>query len=476
MSVYDFMLHRELLDGKEFDKLIPKAFMVSTEAGNGGTDLSMKLIKEVSDEFSWQMEDVAKVLQKKTLEETCQKIHWFAYWHHQYKADDDAQLMRSPSRSWQDRRIGIDCKSYSIIASCILSELGITHYIRKIKQPGMSPNDYTHVYVVVPKNQATGDLRDGHFTIDGTLKSTAEPSYLEKTDLKMQHQKLNAPYVQGLNGSVSLSTITGLFSSFGCIGGSGFTEGAYGTAQGSMNDYYFFLFKDINDAIAAKNWPSLSENIAEFFAVSKVSVIGYERKLADGWNPCTTKRLQGMVAMSKFYRDTVGAAVTAYLNQYFSKTPTGQTVMYHNGGMEEAPYGFKYIYTGVRAEITEPLQNFQVLPTVSTIPRLEITQYVVAANGTQLNAMEYLKTLTTALATFLPSSGGGTGNGTGGGTGNGDGYYVQPENNQSQAGFGSLVGWIVGAAALAVAFTKMPSTGSGSRKAPARTSSKTSKK
>lgn len=459
-NIYDAMLYRQLKDGKEYDSLIPKVLCERIPSGDGSTDLSMRLIKEVSNEYSWQMGEVAKVLQKKSLEATCIAIHDFAYSHHQYKADEDDQLLRSPACSWHQRRTGIDCKSYSIIASALLAEMELIHYIRKIKQPGLAPDEYTHVYVVVPKDQQTGSLAKGHYTIDGTLPTVQEPSYLVKTDLKMMHHKLNAPHVQGLNGGVSLSQITGLFKSFNCIGGSGFTEGAYGTSQGKMNAYFDQLAKDINDSIVAKDFAGLALNVNEFFVVPKVSYLGYEKKLSEkNWNDCTKARLRGMIAMSKFYRDTAGAALTAYLSKYFTKTAGGGNgPVYNNQAMEGDPYGFYYVYTGGAVTMSEPLSNYAVLSGVPSIPRFEITQPVVDANGSSLNILDYIKSLTTTLVTFLPTTPSpGTGSGTG--SGSGTGYYNQPvvPAETQKAGFGTVA--MVGVAALACAalFVKTPS-------------------
>ena len=95
-------------------------------------------------------------------------IQNFLYWHLQYALDGEKQLLRSPACSWVSRFQGIDCKSYSIFASTILLNAGISHYMRRIKQKG-NPDAFTHVYVVVPIDQQSYDLSKEYYTIDGTI-------------------------------------------------------------------------------------------------------------------------------------------------------------------------------------------------------------------------------------------------------------------------------------------------------------------
>jgi hypothetical protein len=86
--------------------------------------------------------------------------------------------------------------------------LGIKHYIRQIKQPKFNPRQFTHVYVVVPNNQESGKLDQGHSIIDGTIQSNIEPNYTDKKDVfmnqKLPHIGLNCPTPRkGLKGTSS---------------------------------------------------------------------------------------------------------------------------------------------------------------------------------------------------------------------------------------------------------------------------------
>ena len=60
--------------------------------------------------------------------------------------------------------------------------------MRRIKQ-AMNPDGFTHVYVVVPKNQKTANLTQGYYVIDGTINTMQELPYLEKDDVLVDNSK-----------------------------------------------------------------------------------------------------------------------------------------------------------------------------------------------------------------------------------------------------------------------------------------------
>jgi hypothetical protein len=73
--------------------------------------------------------------------------------------------------------------------------MGIRHYIRQIKQPSFRPDLYTHVYVIVPLNQESGDIKQGYFIVDGTTSTNREPIHImaHDTEVNLPHFGLNAP-------------------------------------------------------------------------------------------------------------------------------------------------------------------------------------------------------------------------------------------------------------------------------------------
>lgn len=182
-------LHREVRTGALYGAFMPPSDCSSTKLGNGDTSFAIQNMAKTARKYQHHTRDLTlKFFSGMPLEKLCNDIHQFLYWHFQYSIDGDKQLLRSPACSWLSRFDGIDCKSYSIFASTILLNAGIKHYMRRIKQ-AMNPDGFTHVYVVVPKNQKTANLTQGYYVIDGTINTMQELPYLEKDDVLVNHNE-----------------------------------------------------------------------------------------------------------------------------------------------------------------------------------------------------------------------------------------------------------------------------------------------
>lgn len=499
MSEFDSMLWRPIRSGIEYDKLLPKTYCQPTYLGEGLTDFSIEEMESNILEYSWQTEKLANVLQKQTLNSTALTVHEFLYNHLQYKADESDQLLRSPACSWYTRKEGIDCKSYSIFASCLLLNMGITHYIRKIKQPGYAPDDYTHVYVVVPVNQTNGSLNNGYYVIDGTLKQNIEPAFLGKSDLKMEgmkHYSLNGSVNNGLNGGISLSSLKDLtksinlkslksiWSAIDCIGGSGFTDSMSKTSLANIDLFYQDWFLRFNTSILENNTQMTSYLVAEFKGRSTAWLAASEKKKTQGYNSCTTKRIQGNIVAFKFYKEVVGAVLDAYMLEYFNKVSGTfpQDTTFSNQGSEAAPFRFHYTHTEPFFVNTQPKQLY--VPNIQkNIPAFIPPQYVVdqANAGQPINLDTVLNLLETAgnvIKTVAPVK-----NPTNpptsiktpikGGT---KFDNVTPIGGQTKtAGFSGIIGWVLVLGALGYAFTRSKSTGKGATQIPAKKQVRTRK-
>lgn len=200
-------LYRPLKDGKQYEALMPYSDCSSKKLAEGDTKVAIDNMAYWSKKYQHHTKKLAVAFAQKGLQETCNEIHSFLYHHFQYKIDGKKQNLRSPACSWSTRKNGIDCKSYSIIASTILLNLGVKHHFRRIKQ---SPSEgYSHVYVIVPINQNQPDnLKDGYYTIDGTLKYTSEPMFYKKDDVYMEAE-LPIYGLAGLKNPVTDSLLKG---------------------------------------------------------------------------------------------------------------------------------------------------------------------------------------------------------------------------------------------------------------------------
>lgn len=208
------LLYRELLDGKAYDGLLPKSKGTTHHLNTGNTEVAILEMAKWAKQYAHQTQDLAPVLIGGDLKITLDNIHRFLYWHIQYSIDGFDQNLKSPARAWETRKKGTDCKSYSIFASTILLNLGVKHYLRRIKQ-AESSDSFTHVYVVIPANQKTGILPNNakfnkdYYIIDGTINPNEEIFFLEKDDLYME-PKLP---IYGLAASLGC----GIDASCGCV-------------------------------------------------------------------------------------------------------------------------------------------------------------------------------------------------------------------------------------------------------------------
>lgn len=100
------VLKRNLKDGKEYDKLIPRVKCERTNLGEGDTFNTVDWMKDWIEKFSYQTVKLSPKLKGHTLEETVKNIYDFLYRHVQYTADGQLQQLRSPACIWAQRKEG----------------------------------------------------------------------------------------------------------------------------------------------------------------------------------------------------------------------------------------------------------------------------------------------------------------------------------------------------------------------------------
>lgn len=189
VAVINTYLSRPLKSGRQFDRYFSKSPCKSTFLTKGTTTDGLKQMVNWVKKHQHQTIQLSKKLKGKNVATTVTNIYDFLYNHLQYSADGLEQNLRSPKCSWQTRQIGIDCKSYSVFASCILSNLKIPHAFRKVKQPS-NPERWSHVYIVVFHNNK-------ELIIDATKAENTEVKYIYKEDMPVE-QKLS---YYGLNAA-----------------------------------------------------------------------------------------------------------------------------------------------------------------------------------------------------------------------------------------------------------------------------------
>jgi hypothetical protein len=194
---------RRLKDGGEFDHLFPAPSETDTTIKKSAdVEDTMKLIRKTLPKVQWHTDKIAKALKGRTLEETCSNIWHFVYEHIQYRRDKEGvEQVRSPRRTWWDRKEGVDCDCYTVFILSILRSLKIDCLARITKYPKKYPEvpRWQHVYPIVPKPGHLEDYlddRDWYIVID-CVKDTFddEQPYLECKDYDMR-----LDYLDGFDG------------------------------------------------------------------------------------------------------------------------------------------------------------------------------------------------------------------------------------------------------------------------------------
>ncbi len=184
-------LYRPILSGDKYNGLFPSSACKTVKLAKGNTKVAITQMAKWAKKYVNHTKKIAPTFIANTLEETLNNIQWFLYWHINYKIDGTDQNLKSPACSWETRFDGTDCKSYSIFASTILLNLGINHFLRRIKQNDGS-NAFTHVYVAIPINQSQKTLTKNakfgkdYLIIDGTIEHNIELPFRDKDDIYME--------------------------------------------------------------------------------------------------------------------------------------------------------------------------------------------------------------------------------------------------------------------------------------------------
>jgi hypothetical protein len=190
---------RNIRSGAEYERYFDRSEHTGKEVqlkASGDTFDTIVLMKDMVQKNKHQTAKIARVLKAGTRHETCKNIWNFVYNHFQYKQDSAAaEQLRTPLRSFVDRKEGIDCDCMSILISSILSNLNIPHALRKTKYSG---KDYfQHIYVVVPSQGNT--LGSNYIILDAVVdRFNYEVPFSEKHDLMMPINQLSGLGLGGI--------------------------------------------------------------------------------------------------------------------------------------------------------------------------------------------------------------------------------------------------------------------------------------
>lgn len=272
-SEINSFLKRKIKSGKRYDFLIPKSSCNVSFLEEGDTEKAIKNMAFWSKKYQNHTKKLTPIFEKHSLEEMCEKLHKFLFEHFQYKIDSFDQNLRSPACAWASRKDGIDCKSYSIFASTVLLNLGVSHYLRRVKQA--ENEGFTHVYVIVPKDQnQPKNLKKGYYVIDGTINQTKELPVYQTDDVYMEaelpiyglagarEEKQGLSSIVGAILQVVSPLLTTLFSELmaevsSCHGTRFPQAEVIFKLENSLKKDLEKLIKDLNEAIEMQNRPRI---------------------------------------------------------------------------------------------------------------------------------------------------------------------------------------------------------------------------
>lgn len=192
---------RSILPGKAYERLFPRPLQVDPFLTNNGTVYdTLEFCADIISKTLGDTKQIAQLLKRDTLTNTCKAIFDFFYKHYQYKIDEPGiEQLRRPCRAFSDRFKGIDCDCFSISVSSILLNLKISHSLRMVK---MYNRDYfQHIYVVIPKFPgADMTKRTNYYVIDPVVDKydLEAPGVTEIKDKQMTVQGMPIQYLNGV--------------------------------------------------------------------------------------------------------------------------------------------------------------------------------------------------------------------------------------------------------------------------------------
>lgn len=439
-------LYRKVVAKSEFDALMPESSCEKVRKSKGDTHTSIELMIEQIMKHNNQVSKIAPLLKGNSLQDTCNNIHSFLFNHFQYKADSSDQMLRSPACSWKQRFEGIDCKSYSIIASCLLINLDLKHYIRKIKQPTFNPDGFTHVYVIVPINQETGNLKQGYYTIDGTLQTTIEPTFIETKDfyMELQHYALNGPLngstfnwttiKQKLFSNISISSILNIR----CWGGTGFDTTVANNTVNVYNNYLtdkmVLLFKAIE---AKQSDEALTALINEILVSATGLWANFNWKKGEGWNVCSRDNMEAVMQFADETGTNTLMKFKKWVLYYFDATQTPNKV--YNAQVLAGKMGVSPC-DNTDTNFAMPESTYKLKPNLTEFTPFEFTPYAINTPPSTFDVSQFLQTAENVIPLVFPTNDGGGNAGTGGSYSTDNGNTPTKSNNTGLyvVGFGAL--------------------------------------
>lgn len=180
---------RHIKDGSKFDRFFQKPkgknILIKKRASLEDT---IRLMKKVIPQTLHHTKAIAEHLKTNNVRETLKKVWDFTFHHLQYEKDEEGkEQVRSPARTWYNRKQGVDCDCMSEFIGSILTNLNIPYALRitkYIKENG-EEGEFEHVYPIAYHNNQV-------IIMDTVVHQfNYEVPYSSKKDITMELEYLN---------------------------------------------------------------------------------------------------------------------------------------------------------------------------------------------------------------------------------------------------------------------------------------------
>lgn len=164
---------------------------------NGDLSTTLKVIQRLIQEHKSELQKLAHHLKGDSLKQSAFNTWHFLVSNIKYRFDTvGKEEVRTPSRSWDDRHIGIDCEDYAIFAACLLLNMGYNPKMRVVAFNGNE--NFAHIFIV-----CDGVVIDPVYSVFGE----EPPGVTKRKDMPTTFQQ-RPVYLNGIEGVLKMTPFT----------------------------------------------------------------------------------------------------------------------------------------------------------------------------------------------------------------------------------------------------------------------------
>jgi len=253
---------------------------------DGTVPQTVEYMKKIVREHHQEMSKIADSLWDNRLSRFLRNTFDFVMTYVKYEKDSAfMEQLRTPLRTLSDQRGDCDCMS--VLIGSILYHKNIPFYFRVAKYD--ANNDFSHVYVVVPKKDS-----EGYYVVDPVIKNfDMEKTFVDHKDYLMDSRLsgfngLDGLPIQMLNGATRMSGIDLMGGYYGLYGnlmavamGSDLSGFGLGSAENDETAMYNYLVRTRDVILAAPGMFKIMKNPLEVARMLDYAIRYWNTELRD---------------------------------------------------------------------------------------------------------------------------------------------------------------------------------------------------